>query len=85
MSYRAGDAQAASASGRKLILLEPLLIVKINRLIAVKHPRSGFAGGYIVGATPVPIPNTAVKPDKPMILPQRESRSPPAFYTEPRS
>ena len=34
----------------------------------------GFAGGYIVGATPVPIPNTAVKPDKPMILLQRESR-----------
>ena len=38
-----------------------------------------MAGGYIRGATPVPIPNTAVKPAEPMILLQRESRSPPAL------
>ena len=41
-------------------------------------------GGEFVGAhthrdTPVPIPNTAVKPVGPMILLQRESRSVPAF------
>src|SRR5437764_9986310 len=38
-----------------------------------------LAGGYTRGATPVPIPNTAVKPAGPMILLQRESRSPPAL------
>jgi hypothetical protein len=42
-----------------------------------------LAGGYIRGATPVPIPNTAVKPAEPMILPQRESRSPPALNKSP--
>jgi hypothetical protein len=39
-----------------------------------------FAGGYTRGATPVPIPNTVVKPAGPMILRQRESRSLPAIY-----
>jgi hypothetical protein len=39
-----------------------------------------FAGGHACGATPVPIPNTAVKPAGPMILLQRESRSPPAIF-----
>jgi hypothetical protein len=39
----------------------------------------GFVGGYIRRVTPVPIPNTVVKPAEPMILPQRESRSLPAF------
>jgi hypothetical protein len=38
-----------------------------------------FVGGYTRGVTPVPIPNTAVKPAGPMILRQRESRSPPAL------
>ena len=37
-----------------------------------------FVGGYTVGETPVPIPNTIVKPDEPMILLPRESRSLPA-------
>src|SRR5687768_5792394 len=38
-----------------------------------------LAGGHTRGETPVPIPNTAVKPAGPMILPQRESRSVPAI------
>ena len=38
-----------------------------------------FVGGHIRRDTPVPIPNTVVKPAEPMILPQRESRSPPAL------
>ena len=38
-----------------------------------------FVGGYTRRVTPVPIPNTVVKPAGPMILLQRESRSLPAF------
>ncbi len=45
---------------------------------AAETPRWAFAGGFTGGATPVPIPNTAVKPIGPMILRQRESRSLPA-------
>ena len=44
-----------------------------------------FVGGYICGVTPVPIPNTVVKPAEPMILLQRESRSLPALFKNPRS
>ena len=44
--------------------------------------RRGIVGGYTRGVTPVPIPNTAVKPAGPMILLQRESRSPPALNKE---
>jgi hypothetical protein len=43
----------------------------------------GFVGAHTHRATPVPIPNTAVKPVGPMILLQRESRSVPAFNFEP--
>src|SRR5947207_1131953 len=50
-----------------------------NRLLPLKRRRQPLAGGYTRGATPVPIPNTAVKPAGPMILLQRESRSPPAL------
>ena len=42
-----------------------------------------FVGAHTHRATPVPIPNTAVKPVGPMILLQRESRSVPAFKVEP--
>ena len=45
----------------------------------------GFVGGDIRRVTPVPIPNTVVKPAEPMILRQRESRSLPAFIMKPRS
>ena len=38
-----------------------------------------FVGGHIGRVIPVPIPNTVVKPAKPMILLQRESRSLPAI------
>ena len=41
-----------------------------------------FLGDHSAGVTPVPIPNTAVKPSMPMILPPRESRSSPSY--EPR-
>src|SRR5436190_9450569 len=44
-----------------------------------------FVGGYTRRVTPVPIPNTVVKPAKPMILLQRESRSLPALNKQPRS
>ena len=43
----------------------------------------GFVGAHTHRATPVPIPNTAVKPVGPMILLQRESRSVPALKEEP--
>src|SRR4051794_40244158 len=42
-----------------------------------------IAGGHARGATPVPIPNTAVKTAGPMILRPRESRSPPALNEKP--
>src|SRR6266487_4975648 len=42
-----------------------------------------FVGAHTHRATPVPIPNTAVKPVGPMILLQRESRSVPAFKQQP--
>ena len=45
---------------------------------AAETSRQAFVGGYTVGVTPVPIPNTVVKPDGPMILLPRESRSLPA-------
>jgi RNA polymerase sigma-70 factor, ECF subfamily len=44
-----------------------------------------FVGGYIGRVTPVPIPNTVVKPAEPMILLQRESRSLPALIRTPVS
>src|SRR5438876_3299144 len=42
-----------------------------------------FVGGYSGRVTPVPIPNTVVKPAAPMILLQRESRSLPALNKNP--
>src|SRR5215212_9308950 len=42
-------------------------------------PARVFVGAYTRRVTPVPIPNTVVKPAGPMILLQRESRSVPAF------
>ena len=42
-----------------------------------------FSGGYIGGVTPVPIPNTEVKPSRADGTPRetaRESRSPPGFF-----
>ncbi len=42
-----------------------------------------FVGAHTHRDTPVPIPNTAVKPVGPMILLQRESRSVPALKEEP--
>ena len=49
----------------------------------MKSPDEGFVGAHTHRATPVPIPNTAVKPVGPMILHQRESRSVPALKEEP--
>src|SRR5438046_5803951 len=42
-----------------------------------------FVGGFTGRVTPVPIPNTVVKPAGPMILLQRESRSLPALIRTP--
>src|SRR5215212_2994170 len=47
-------------------------------------PAEVFVGGYTRRVTPVPIPNTVVKPAGPMILLQRESRSLPALNRSPR-
>ena len=49
----------------------------------MNNPGGGFVGAHTHRATPVPIPNTAVKPVGPMILLQRESRSVPAFKQQP--
>ncbi len=46
-------------------------------------PARVFVGGFIRRVTPVPIPNTVVKPAEPMILRQRESRSLPALNKSP--
>ena len=46
-----------------------------------------FSGGYIGGVTPVPIPNTEVKPSRADGTPRetaRESRSPPGFLIDGR-
>jgi hypothetical protein len=48
------------------------------------RPAGAFVGGHTRRVTPVPIPNTVVKPAGPMILLQRESRSPPALNGSPR-
>ena len=59
--------------------------VAIGSSAGPNRPGGAFAGGYIGGVTPVPIPNTAVKTAKPMILLQRESRLLPAFlHPNPR-
>ena len=48
------------------------------------NSRAGeFVGAHTHRDTPVPIPNTAVKPVGPMILLQRESRSVPALNKNP--
>ena len=39
----------------------------------------GCGGVYTLRATPVPIPNTEVKPQRPMVLHPRESRSMPPY------
>src|SRR5712671_4217124 len=51
--------------------------------IGMNSPDGSFVGAHTHRATPVPIPNTAVKPVGPMILLQRESRSVPAFKQQP--
>src|SRR3954463_13712453 len=63
---------------------ENLTNSRIKNLSPVETSARGFVGGYIRRVTPVPIPNTVVKPAEPMILRQRESRLLPAFTHEPR-
>src|SRR4029079_13708853 len=55
----------------------------INLLRRPETGDAGFVGGFIRRVTPVPIPNTVVKPAEPMILRQRESRSLPALNKNP--
>ena len=54
-----------------------------------RRSRKGFLGGYAEGVTPVPIPNTEVKPlraDGTAWVTVWESRSPPGFkYKRPAS
>ena len=64
-------------SNRRPLPFEPVTVHE-SRPASPETTTRVFAGGYIVGATPVLIPNTVVKPDKPMILLQRESRLLPA-------
>ena len=49
------------------------------QLRCAETPIGVFVGGFTRRVTPVPIPNTVVKPAGPMILLQRESRSLPAL------
>ena len=48
-----------------------------SRPTGLNAPVGRFPGDHTCGATPVPIPNTAVKPAGPMIVQSRESRSSP--------
>src|SRR3954468_20844475 len=64
---------------------ENLTNSRIKNLSPVETSARGFVGGYIRRVTPVPIPNTVVKPAEPMILLQRESRSLPALNRTPVS
>jgi hypothetical protein len=63
------------------------LIRRIGPICQIKEKitrkRSRFLGGYAEGVTPVPIPNTEVKPlraDGTAWVTVWESRSPPGFY-----
>ncbi len=47
------------------------------------RPGSGSGGVHTLRATPVPIPNTEVKPQGPMVLRKWESRSTPPLYDKP--
>jgi hypothetical protein len=70
------------ASDRSALLLE------ITLLIQLTNTNSGFAGVNSSGATPVPIPNTEVKPacgDGIAGLTLWESSTMPAFYFLTRS
>ena len=40
----------------------PFVCLRANRYLRAFDNRIDFLGGYIVGVTPVPIPNTEVKP-----------------------
>jgi hypothetical protein len=51
----------------------------MNHAADGRKPLRGLVGDHSGGATPDPIPNSAVKPAAPMILPQRESRSSPTY------
>ena len=62
--------------------IEPRLHESTTTVAGPQPAGDGIVGGYTRGVTPVPIPNTAVKPAGPMILRQRESRSPPALNTK---
>ena len=49
------------------------------------QPAGRIPGDHTGGATPVPIPNTAVKPVGPMIVQPRESRSSPGSFHPPQA
>ena len=63
--------------------IEPRFTDKEHNPPGPNPARRVFVGGYTGRVTPVPIPNTVVKPAGPMILLQRESRSLPALYEPP--
>ena len=63
----------------------PFVCLRANRYLRAFDNRIDFLGGYIVGVTPVPIPNTEVKPygaDGTARETVWESRSPPGFTLE---
>ena len=55
-----------------------------SRPAGLNAPAGRLPGDHTRGATPVPIPNTAVKPAGPMIVQSRESRSSPGSSTQSR-
>ena len=67
----------------KALIAEPHQSLSKFNLRRPETGDAGIVGGYIRRVTPVPIPNTVVKPAEPMILLQRESRSLPAFKLKP--
>ena len=86
-------ALARSRSGKtNERVLDELAGLKTKSLLCIHEHRPTppetaawvFVGAFTVRVTPVPIPNTAVKPHGPMILLQRESRSAPAINQKPR-
>ena len=66
-------------------LAEELLPYMNSNFPLIDEPRArglmgaSFGGVYTLWATPVPIPNTEVKTQRPMVLHMRESRSMPPF------
>lgn len=79
-STRVADSACRSIA-RSIVSTDP---PESSRPAGLNPPAGRFPGDHTRGATPVPIPNTAVKPAGPMIVQSRESRSSPGSSTQAR-